>query len=456
MSLLTTLNVHLSVSPLSEANDIVVAYSGGVDSHVLLHALSELKQHQANSFNLHAIHIHHGLNQNANMWQEHCRAVCLELGVSFQTANVAVNAQARQSLEAQARDARYQKLVEMAPADSQILLGQHQDDQLETFLLQLKRGAGPKGLSAMNQQWSVTNTSGAELKIVNFYRPLLEISQKDILEYAQQQKLKWVEDESNQDAQFDRNFLRLDVLPILQNRWPELASSVSRSAQLCAQQQKMLDEICAEKLAIIQSSKSSLDLNELLKLSEKWLHQLVRYWLSQQGIASPSLAVLQQLLPQVLLAAEDANPILQWQTWQFRRFNQQLYVIPVPIELPEFEKLWQGESGMVLPENLGCLCFTQDNNELDTNQVFLAINPDLGPLTVRLGGYSAKFKPKGSQYSKPIKQWFKLWKVPPWIRDNTLIIIQNQDVIGLIGEGKCYQAAVKLNQVRPIFISLQK
>ncbi|MEP4100211.1 tRNA lysidine(34) synthetase TilS [Paraglaciecola sp.] len=456
MSLLNALNIHLSASPLGEAHDIVVAYSGGVDSHVLLHALSELKQSQEYVFNLHAIHIHHGLSQNADIWQTHCQQVCSDLNVAFQTANVAVEAQARQSLEAQARDARYQKLVELAPADSHILLGQHQDDQLETFLLQLKRGAGPKGLSAMNQQWSVATAKGTESKTVNFYRPLLEVSQQSILEYAQQQKLKWVEDESNQNAQFDRNFLRLDVLPILQSRWPELASSVSRSAQLCAQQQEMLDEICAEKLVHIQTNKNCLDLNELLKLNEKWLHQVVRYWLSQQGVSSPSLAVLQQLLPQVLLAAEDATPILQWQSWQFRRFNQQLYVIPEPVDLSAFETVWQGESTMNLPEGLGALCFSQSNNQLDSSQAYLTINPNLGPLTVRLGGYSSKFKPKGSQYSKPIKQWFKLWKVPPWIRDNTLIIIQNQDVIGLVSEGKCYQAAVKLNHIRPIFISLQK
>ncbi|MEP1383450.1 MAG: tRNA lysidine(34) synthetase TilS [Paraglaciecola sp.] len=456
MSLLNALNIHLSASPLGEAHDIVVAYSGGVDSHVLLHALSELKQSQEYVFNLHAIHIHHGLSQNADIWQTHCQLVCSDLNVAFQTANVAVEAQARQSLEAQARDARYQKLVELAPADSYILLGQHQDDQLETFLLQLKRGAGPKGLSAMNQQWSVATAKGTESKTVNFYRPLLEVSQQSILEYAQQQKLKWVEDESNQNAQFDRNFLRLDVLPILQSRWPELASSVSRSAQLCAQQQEMLDEICAEKLVHIQTDKNCLDLNELLKLNEKWLHQVVRYWLSQQGVSSPSLAVLQQLLPQVLLATEDATPILQWQSWQFRRFNQQLYVIPEPVDLPAFETVWQGESTMNLPGGLGALCFSQSNNQLDSSQAYLTINPNLGPLTVRLGGYSSKFKPKGSQYSKPIKQWFKLWKVPPWIRDNTLIIIQNQDVIGLVSEGKCYQAAVKLNHIRPIFISLQK
>ncbi|MEP1552149.1 MAG: tRNA lysidine(34) synthetase TilS [Paraglaciecola sp.] len=455
MSLLNALNIHLSASPLGEAHDIVVAYSGGVDSHVLLHALSELKQSQEYVFNLHAIHIHHGLSQNADIWQTHCQQVCSDLNVAFQTANVAVEAQARQSLEAQARDARYQKLVELAPADSHILLGQHQDDQLETFLLQLKRGAGPKGLSAMNQHWSVATAIGTESKTVNFYRPLLEVSQQSILEYAQQQKLKWVEDESNQNAQFDRNFLRLDVLPILQSRWPELASSVSRSAQLCAQQQEMLDEICAEKLVHIQTDKNCLDLNELLKLNEKWLHQVVRYWLSQQGVSSPSLAVLQQLLPQVLLAAEDATPILQWQSWQFRRFNQQLYVIPEPVDLPAFETVWQGESTMNLPGGLGALCFSQSNNQLDSSQAYLTINPNLGPLTVRLGGYSSKFKPKGSQYSKPIKQWFKLWKVPPWQRGSTLILLQNQQVIALYLSGKWHRSDIKVDPSSTAQVTVQ-
>ncbi|MEP2651787.1 MAG: tRNA lysidine(34) synthetase TilS [Paraglaciecola sp.] len=456
MSPLSALNIHLSASPLCEANDVVVAYSGGVDSHVLLHALSELRQSHEYTFKLHAIHIHHGLSQNADIWQAHCQQVCADLNVAFQTANVAVEAQARQSLEAQARDARYQKLVELAPADSHILLGQHQDDQLETFLLQLKRGAGPKGLGAMNPQWAVTLAVGKESKTVNFYRPLLNVSQQHVLEYAEQQHLKWVEDESNQDAKFDRNFLRLDVLPILQSRWPELASSVSRSAQLCAQQQDMLDEISAEKLNNMRTSENSLPVSELSKLNENWLHQVVRYWLSQQGISNPSLAVLQQLLPQVLLAAADASPILQWQSWQFRRFNQQLYVIPEPVDLPEFETLWQGESTMNLPGGLDGLCFSQSNNELDSSQAYLTINPNLGPITVRLGGYSAKFKPQGSQYSKPIKQWFKLWKVPPWVRDNTLIIVQNKEVVGLINEAQSYQAPLTLDNVHRLFISMKK
>ena len=439
MSLLSQLKIHLSKSPLDDAKDIVVAFSGGVDSHVLLHALNELKQCQEYAFQLHAIHIHHGLSPYADLWQNHCQQVCADLGVPFQTASVAVKAQPRQSLEALARDARYQKLIELAPANSQIVLAQHQDDQLETFLLQLKRGAGPKGLSAMNRQWLQKSTVSPD-KEAYFYRPLLDIAQQEVIDYAEQHQLTWVEDESNKNTKFDRNFLRHDVLPILQKRWPGLSSSVSRSATLCAQQQSMIDEVCAEKLTVAAASVNSLWLAELTTLSDEWLKQLVRFWLSEQGILSPSFAILNQLKADVIETVEDATPILQWQGWQFRRFDQKLFVIPTPSVLPEFEVSWQGEASLYLPADLGHLVFTQEiSNETEPSS-FLAFNPDLGPLTIRLGGYSAKLKPKGSPHSKPIKQWFKLWKIPPWERVASLVFLQNDTVIGLWVDGYWYLA----------------
>ena len=177
MSILNTLKEQLSCEPLSSATHIVVAYSGGVDSHVLLHALHQSKQEPQFNFQLSAIHIHHGLSQHADQWQTHCQQVCTQLNIEFQTANVSVDVLPRQSLEAQAREARYNKLVELAPANSQVMLGQHQDDQLETFLLQLKRGAGPKGLSAMNRAW-VVHCPLQSSKKVGFYRPLLDTTQQ--------------------------------------------------------------------------------------------------------------------------------------------------------------------------------------------------------------------------------------------------------------------------------------
>jgi tRNA(Ile)-lysidine synthase len=461
MSVLNTLREQLGREPFLSATHIVVAYSGGVDSHVLLHALHSVRQEAKLDFQLSAIHIHHGLSQHADQWQTHCQQVCAQLGITFQTANVSVKALPRQSLEAQAREARYNTLVELAPANSQVVLGQHQDDQLETFLLQLKRGAGPKGLSAMNRAW-VSHCPSQPSKQVGFSRPLLDIKQRAILDYAQQHDLKWCEDESNQNTDFERNFLRHDVLPILQNRWPEISRSVARSAALCAEQQRLLDEVCAEKLKQIKASANSLHLPALKQLSQSWLHQVVRYWLSELGIQSPSLVVLNQLMPEVLDAADDAQPILQWNGWQFRRFNQQLFVIRASLEKVILNKTWQGEKSIKLPNNMGVLTFTQVDNVLinnvqtDSEQTSsvqtnstqiddmsqLTVNPNLGPIIIRTGGYSARFKPAGSHYSKPVKQWFKQWKVAPWLRDAVLLVIQNEQVLGLLIEG-CWKIADK-------------
>ena len=461
MSVLNTLREQLSCEPLCSATHIVVAFSGGVDSHVLLHALHSVRQEARLDFQLSAIHIHHGLSKHADQWQTHCQQVCNQLDIAFQTVNVSVEALPRQSLEAQAREARYNKLVELAPVNSQVVLGQHQDDQLETFLLQLKRGAGPKGLSAMNRTW-VSPCPLQPDKQVRFYRPLLDTKQQVILDYAQQHKLQWCEDESNQNTDFERNFLRHDVLPVLQNRWPEISRSVARSASLCAEQQRLLDEICGEKLKLIKASANSLHLPALKQLSQSWLNQLVRYWLSELGIQSPSLAVLNQLIPEVLDAANDAMPILQWNGWQFRRFDQQLFVIRASLEKVSIHKVWQGEKSIQLLESMGRLTFTQINdvsannvqtNNVQTNNVQtnnkqiddasqLIVNPNLGAISIRSGVYSARFRPAGSNHSKPLKQWFKLWKVAPWFRDSVLLVIQNEQVLGLFVAG-CWKIADK-------------
>jgi len=441
MSVLSTLREQLSCEPLISATHIIVAYSGGLDSHVLLHALHSIKQKGEHDFQLSAIHIHHGLSKHAEQWQTHCQQVCNQLNVAFQTANVSVEALPRQSLEAQAREARYNKLVELAPVNSQVLLGQHQDDQLETFLLQLKRGAGPKGLSAMNRAWVSPCLLHAN-KQVGFYRPLLDIRQHTIVDYAQQHILKWCEDESNQNTDFERNFLRHKVLPVLQHRWPEISRSVARSAAMCAEQQRLLDEVCCEKLKPIKASANSLHLPALKQLDQAWLHQLVRYWLSELGIQSPSLAVLNQLMPEVLNAADDAKPILQWNGWQFRRFNQQLFVIRASLEKVLIHKIWQGEESIQLPENMGRLTFTQINDVQIEQISQLTVNPNLGPILIRSGGYSARFRPAGSNHSKPVKQWFKQWKVAPWSRDSVLLIIQNEEVLGLFIAG-CWKIADK-------------
>ncbi len=432
MLVLNALKQHLNSEPLLSATHVVVAYSGGVDSHVLLHAIHNLKQQDHFNFCLSAIHIHHGLSQHADKWQTHCQQVCASLDIEFQAANVNVQIEPRQSLEAQAREARYNKLAELAPANSLVLLGQHQDDQLETFLLQLKRGAGPKGLSAMNRMW-ISDYPSQPNKQVGFYRPLLDTRQQAILDYAQQHKLLWCEDESNQNTDFERNFLRHDVLPILQSRWPEISRSVSRSAALCAEQQNLLDEVCEKKLKQIQASANSLHLPALQLLSQSWLNQLVRYWLFKLGIQSPSLAVLNQLKPEVLDAAEDATPILQWNGWQFRRFNQMLFLIAVKPLIDKQVLIWNGSSQIDLPSDMGTLYFRQCSK---SNINSLTLDSKAGDISIQFGGYSQRFTPKGAVHSKPLKQWFKQWQIPPWVRNQVVLLRQNDQLLGILMHSK--------------------
>ena len=432
MLVLNALKHQLNCEPLLSVTHVVVAYSGGVDSHVLLHAIHNLKQQDHFNFCLSAIHIHHGLSRHADQWQTHCQQVCADLDIECQTANVNVQSGPRQSLEAQARQARYNKLAELAPANSQVLLGQHQDDQLETFLLQLKRGAGPKGLSGMSRSWVSDHPSQPD-KQVGFHRPLLDIRQQAILDYAKQHKLLWCEDESNQNTDFERNFLRHDVLPILQRRWPEISASVSRSAALCAEQQRLLDEVCETKLKQMQASANSLHLPALQLLSQSWLHQLVRYWLSELGIQSPSLAVLNQLKPEVLDAAEDATPILQWNDWQFRRFNQMLFVIAVKPLIDKQVLIWDGEPRIELPTGMGSLSFSQCT---DSDIESLTLDLKAGDISIQFGGYSQRFTPKGSVHSKPLKQWFKQWQIPPWVRNQVALLRQNDQLLGILMHSK--------------------
>ncbi|MFQ3234890.1 MAG: tRNA(Ile)-lysidine synthase [Paraglaciecola sp.] len=418
---------------------IVVAYSGGLDSHVLLHALASLKAEQQYSrlgpadFVLSAIHIHHGINLQADAWQQHCQKVCMALRVPFQSAKVNVNKQPRQSLEAVARQARYSKLVELAPPGSTIVLGQHVDDQLETVLLQLKRGAGPKGLSGM-ARLGVSKDNAAVG--VSFFRPLLGSTQAQILAYAREFNLSWQEDDSNQDTNFERNFLRHNILPLLNDRWPQFAYSVARSAQLCAEQQLLLDEVCEQKLVALCGVDNSLDIAQLHLLSEAWRKQLVRTWLAQQQVQSPSQAILQQLIIQLANASDDANPLIQWQTWQCRRFRQRLYLLPLSEDLSGIRVDFAQAQEIQLPQQLGRLHVAAGDLEAkraaDT-MTFVGLKEQV---QVRFGGYGDKFKPLHSAHSKPLKQWLKLWNVPPWQRDKVAIIMHKNNILAVVLDGQ--------------------
>lgn len=433
MNLISQLQQKISSVVTGDTQPIVVAYSGGVDSHVLLHAVNCLRIQQKLANPLSAIHIHHGLSGNADHWLAHCQQVCAALDLPLAYAKVAVTKVKRHSLEAQARDARYLAIAELAPANALILLAQHADDQLETLLLQLKRGAGPKGLAGM-AELSRPESEPAKSKTLCFYRPFLQISQRSIVDYAEQHDLAWVEDESNQNIDFERNFLRHQVLPILNQKWPDFKKTAARSAQLCAEQQHLLDEISAQKLAEVQADDTSLHIQPLLEMSSPWLNQVVRHWLQQSNIPMPSQAVLQRLKPELLLSKIDANPIIQWADWQFRRFDQRLFVIRSMPSIEPQTICWQLHTVLTLPQYLGTLERLPFDPQAQSQNLCLSNNTD--ELQLQFGGFTQRFKPYNSNYSKPLKQWFKEWKIAPWQRSKIVLLVDQDVPLALLCNGR--------------------
>jgi tRNA(Ile)-lysidine synthase len=253
-----------------------VGFSGGLDSTVLLHLLAELASREPLPA-LKAIHVHHGLQAVAESWPEHCRQVCQSLGIPLEV--VAVQVRPGASLEQAARDARYVAFTEQLDAGEVLLTGQHRNDQAETLLFRLLRGAGLRGLAGM----PVSRSLGRGLLI----RPLLDVSREDLEIYATAKAMRWVEDPSNGDSRFARNYLRNEVLPVINARWPQASINIARTAAHLDEAQQLLDELASEDLATANSASPfawvnvpSLGLPELVALSPARQRNALRHWLA--------------------------------------------------------------------------------------------------------------------------------------------------------------------------------
>jgi tRNA(Ile)-lysidine synthase len=265
----------LNLQPWRHATTWHIAFSGGLDSTVLLHLLADLAKNQSLPA-LNAIHVHHGLQAAAEAWPEHCRSMCESLGVPLRVIRVQVQPGA--SLERAARDARYAAFIEATQANEVLLTAQHRDDQAETLLFRLLRGAGVRGLSGIPRQ--------RPLGKGQLLRPLLDATRAELEAYASQHKLRWIEDPSNQDRQFSRNYLRHQVFPALTQRWPQAMASMARSAAHLSEAQELLNELARIDLSEASAASEfdwlklpSIKLAPLEKLSDARQRNALSHWL---------------------------------------------------------------------------------------------------------------------------------------------------------------------------------
>lgn len=436
MSLYTSF--HQTLNALTpKKSQIVIGYSGGLDSHVLLHLLARYKKQYPQHDYL-AVHVHHGLSRNADDWVTHSEKTAQALNIDLIVERVKFKVGKQDSLEAKAREARYQVINSHLNDGAVLLLAQHLDDQLETFLLQLKRGAGIKGLSAM----------GAEVPFAlnpscTVCRPLLTQPRSELEKYAGKYDFCWVEDESNKDTSYDRNFLRHDIIPLLKQRWPHIGHAVHRSAELCAEQQQLADEIADADMLDCQTPTGGLIIRQLTQLPKIRRNNLIRYWLAQKGHPMPSRVHLETLWLEVVNASEDANPQFNWQGGQFRRYRGILYnltqfkslkdeILPVVMDNGQLP-----EQGLSLPDGLGELRICKAvagqcvKSPLPTQQV-----------SIRFRG-EGKCKPAGRVGSRSLKKLYQEYLVPPWQRDRIPLVYYDDTLICAVGLWVCegYQAS---------------
>ncbi len=300
----------------------VIAYSGGLDSSVLLSGMAQL----ALEVPIEAIHINHGLSSHADDWQRHCEEFCRALDIEIQSRAVSVAREGR-GLEDAARQARYEVFEALMAPEVGLLLAHHRDDQAETLMLRLMRGSGTRGLSAM--------ASSRALGEGALYRPLLELDRQTLLGQANDWDLSWIEDDSNAETEFDRNFLRLDILPALSNRWPNLNEQWAQSAHWCRQADTLVSEVAAEDLALAAPQKErlgqSVDLTVLASLSAYRRGNLLRLWFEQLGVALPDKNLLDTLDRQFIDARSDSAAEVRWQSIIIRHFKQRLYCLPADL-----------------------------------------------------------------------------------------------------------------------------
>ncbi|RAU17153.1 tRNA lysidine(34) synthetase TilS [Nitrincola tibetensis] len=396
----------VALQALAKANpDIrrwVIAYSGGLDSEVLLSAATQAFPVST----LLAIHVNHQLQENAAGWSEHCRKRCAELNVAF----VSVSVSPLSSSELDARNARYQAFADHVYEGDVLLMAHHADDQAETLLYRLVRGAGVRGLAAIPFERSFCSS-----KII---RPFLSMSRKALEAWAYEQRLTWVDDPSNKQDDYARNYIRLRVLPELQKRWPQVVGRLAKTASYMSEADKVLVEVAQGDLQTLLGKCESIDVLSLLRLSIPRQHNVLRYWVKQQG-GELDESSLQTIRKQLLCERPSSSAYVQIsKTHRIGCYRQNLFYLPLSLPSIEvFERQLDLVAGTYALET-GIL--TVEGESLDIGSV---------KLVYRQGG--ERLRPLGRGGSVSLKQLLQEKGIPPWWRENWPLLMMDTTLVAV-------------------------
>ncbi len=417
-----------------------LAYSGGVDSQVLLHLLAQTK------LKVSAVYIDHGLQIESKAWARHCEQQCQQYQIPFQiikvdvAANLSINKGG--GPEASARNARYKALKTCINDGEALLTAQHSDDQSETVLLQLIRGAGAMGLSGMPLI--------AEFGRGWHARPLLAISQESIIEYAQKNQLLWVEDPSNQQTQYERNFLRQAILPELKQRWPALGKTLRVFAQQQAENSRLLDILAEQDLASCLLESDCLNISILNNMDDARLRNVLRYWFKVRNYPVPSRAVLAQILQQMHEESHDTAACVRWVDVEVRRFRDKLYCLKQTTHDAAQAFEWKTSASLKLASLQKTLCLrVVTSDAVDIHYVLDEVKLT-SILTVRFRQGGEKIKPAGRNAHHDLKSLFQEAAVPVWQRDKVPLLYMGDILIAVVGHWLADDYATKGQGLLPL------
>jgi tRNA(Ile)-lysidine synthase len=426
---------------------LVVAYSGGRDSTALLALACALRDARTPGFGRpHAVHVHHGLHADADAWADHCQRQCAALNAGITVIRVRVERRGT-GVEAAAREARYRALAEAARdlEAAAVMTAHHLDDRLETFLLQWIRGAGLEGLAAMYVNSPLPQSANPPLPrsgrgaggegapIIPLLRPLLHVARSRIEQYVEQKGLAFIEDPTNADPRFERNAIRLRVMPELARLRSGFRAAAERSIELIAEGAEVLRDVAREDLANCtrDAPASMLRIDRLAALPDARRTLVLREWLAQAGLPAPPRARLREALQQAIHAGADARILIRIGEHELRRHHGLLCLIAPRRNAPGPHALqWQGEPELVVPGWGGRLIFTRTSDE-GFDARWLGEQPlELRP---RTGG--ERFKPHPTRPSKRLKQVFQEARIPEYERSGLPLVWRDGRLIYVAGIG---------------------
>lgn len=377
---------------------IVLAFSGGLDSCVLLHLLQKVLPADT----LLVWHVHHGLLDCADDMALFCRKKAVEYEIPFKLSHLNLD-EAKSNLESIARTARY-KTFENGLIESDLLLtAHHADDQVETFFLNLFRGSGSAGLRGIARQKKLSNNE--------ILRPLLEVPRSTLYDYAESHAIEWFDDPSNENKRFDRNYLRHQVIPGIKHRWPGMLKSIRRVCRIQSETQQILDEVAESDYRLCSSDPMRLHKDSLSQLSLARQKNLILYWLRKNQLKSLPVGRLESLITQ-LQARHQKNPWIQGNGYDIRIYDNQLFIAP-PVEAVDADDSYSFDekNELVIP----CL-----NLRLSRKSFFRHLNiPDTNQ-EVEIG-FRSEHKPHASDKHR-LKRLFQKHRIPPWMRDRTPLV----------------------------------